>query len=78
MKDPFWNDFFAVIGIKRRVEAIYEEPVKTLSGKFGHIDVFWESKPLAVYKSARSELMKKTRREAFASRRVRNDPTEIR
>ena len=59
MKDSFWNDFFAVIGIKRRVEAIYEEPVKTLSGKFGHIDVFWESKPLAVYKSARSELMKK-------------------
>ena len=78
MKDSFWNDFFAVIGIKRRVEAIYEEPVKTLSGKFGHIDVFWESKPLAVYKSVRSELMKKTRREAFASRRVRNDPTEIR
>lgn len=36
-KDSFWNDF----GIKRRAVTPDEEPVKTLSGKFGHIDVFF-------------------------------------
>jgi len=31
-KDSFWNDFFLVFGIRRRLVATFEEPVKKLSG----------------------------------------------
>ena len=55
-KDSYWNDF----GIKRRAVTPGEGPVKTLSGKFGHIDVFFCGGTfLAKHKSARRELMKK-------------------
>ena len=30
----FWNEFFEVFGIRRRVVASFEEPVRKLSGDF--------------------------------------------
>ena len=32
-KQTFWNEFFQVFGIKRRVVASFEEPVKKISGE---------------------------------------------
>ena len=57
-KDSFWNDFFAVFGIKRKAVAAYEAPVKMLTGKYGHIDLFWKGKFLAEHKSAGQSLAK--------------------
>ena len=54
----FWNDFFAVFGIKRRTVAAYEHPVKKLTGQFGYIDLFWKGMFLAEHKSAGQSLDK--------------------
>ena len=40
-KQTFWNEFFNVFGIRRRVVASFEEPVKKISGDYGYIDLFW-------------------------------------
>src|ERR1017187_7985631 len=40
-KQSFWNEFFQVFGIKRRVVASFEEAVKKISGDYGRIDLFW-------------------------------------
>ena len=37
----FWDEFFAVFGIRRRLVASFEEPVKRISGQYGYIDLFW-------------------------------------
>ena len=37
----FWDEFFAVFGIRRRTVASFEQPVKKLSGNWGFIDLFW-------------------------------------
>jgi len=34
-RQSFWNDFFNVFGIKRRVVASFEEPVKKISDHWG-------------------------------------------
>jgi hypothetical protein len=34
-KQTFWNEFFQVFGLKRRVVASFEEPVKKISGDYG-------------------------------------------
>jgi hypothetical protein len=34
-RQTFWNEFFAVFGVKRRVVASFEEPVRKLSGQWG-------------------------------------------
>lgn len=47
----FWNEFFAVFGLKRRQVASFEEPVKKLSGTWGAIDLFWKAVLLAEHKS---------------------------
>ncbi len=54
----FWNEFFAVFGIKRRTVAAYEHPVKKLSGQYGFIDLFWKGMFLAEHKSAGESLDK--------------------
>ena len=46
-KQTFWNEFFDVFGIQRRLVASFEEPVKRISGQYGHIDLFWKSTLLA-------------------------------
>ncbi len=50
-RQTFWNEFFAVFGVKRRVVASFEEPVKKLSGTWGAIDLFWKGKLLVEHKS---------------------------
>ena len=50
-RQTFWNEFFAVFGIKRRLVASFEEPVKKLSGSWGSIDLFWPGTLLVEHKS---------------------------
>ena len=47
----FWDEFFAVFGLKRRLVAAFEEPVKKLSGTYGFIDLFWKGTLLVEHKS---------------------------
>lgn len=47
----FWDEFFAVFGLRRRTVATFEEPVKKLSGQYGFIDLFWRGKLLVEHKS---------------------------
>ena len=54
----FWDGFFTVFGIKRRVIASFEEPVKKLSGQYGYIDLFWRGMLLAEHKSGGKDLSK--------------------
>jgi hypothetical protein len=54
----FWDAFFTVFGIKRRTVASFEEPVKKLSGNWGHIDLFWPGKMLVEHKSRDKSLDK--------------------
>jgi hypothetical protein len=57
-KQTFWNEFFQVFGIKRRVVASFEEPVKKISGDYGYIDLFWPGVLLVEHKSFGQNLAK--------------------
>jgi len=57
-KQTFWNEFFQVFGIKRRVVASFEEPVKKISGDYGYIDLFLPGILLVEHKSAGQNLSK--------------------
>lgn len=57
-KQTFWNEFFNVFGIRRRVVASFEEPVKNLSGQYGYIDLFWSRILLVEHKSFGKDLGK--------------------
>jgi hypothetical protein len=57
-KQTFWNEFFEVFGIKRRLVATFEEPVKQISGNYGYIDLFWQGRLLVEHKSAGQDLGK--------------------
>ena len=48
----FYNEFFAVFGVKRRQVATLEEPVKKLGDRQGFIDLFWRGVLLVEQKSA--------------------------
>lgn len=52
----FYNDFFAIFGVKRRQVATYEQRVKLLKGKHGYIDLFWPGTLLIEQKSAGKNL----------------------
>lgn len=54
----FWNEFFEVFGIKRRMIASFEEPVKSLKKTYHFIDLFWKGHLLAEHKSAGESLEK--------------------
>jgi hypothetical protein len=54
----FWDGFFNVFGIKRRLVATFEEPVKNLKGAYGYIDLFWKKMLLAEHKSEGKDLGK--------------------
>lgn len=54
----FWDEFFAVFGIKRRTVTSFEEPVKKLSGNWGYIDLFWPGTLLVEHKSRGKSLDK--------------------
>jgi hypothetical protein len=55
-KQTFWNEFFNVFGIRRRLVASFEEPVKNLSGHYGAIDLFWKGTLLVEHKSFGKDL----------------------
>jgi hypothetical protein len=57
-KQTFWNEFFDVFGIRRRVVATFEEPVKKISGDYGYIDLFWPGVVLVEHKSLGKDLGK--------------------
>jgi hypothetical protein len=57
-KQTFWNEFFEVFGIRRRVVASFEEPVKKISGEYGYIDLFWPGTVLVEHKSLGKDLGK--------------------
>lgn len=54
----FWNNFFDVFGVKRRAVASFEEPVKSISGDWEYIDIFWPGTMLAEHKSSGKDLDK--------------------
>jgi len=54
----FWDDFFAVFGLRRRNVAAFEEPVKKLTGEWGFIDLFWPGTALVEHKSRGKDLSK--------------------
>lgn len=54
----FWDQFFNVFGLSRRLVASFEEPVKSLSGSYGFIDLFWKGRLLAEHKSRGKDLGK--------------------
>lgn len=55
-KQTFWNEFFEVFGIRRRSVATFEEPVQSIRGTYGRIDLFWRGKLLVEHKSAGEDL----------------------
>jgi hypothetical protein len=57
-KQTFWNELFDVFGIRRRVVASFEEPVKKISGDYGYIDLFWPGIVLIEHKSLGKDLGK--------------------
>jgi hypothetical protein len=57
-KQTFWNQFFDIFGIRRRVVATFEEPVRKISGEYGYIDLFWPGVVLIEHKSAGKDLGK--------------------
>ena len=57
-KQTFWNEFFDVFGIRRRVVAAFEEPVKRISGQYGWIDLFWPGTLVVEHKSLGKDLGK--------------------
>jgi len=57
-KQTFWNEFFNVFGVRRRVVASFEEPVKGISGDYGYIDLFWPKIVLVEHKSLGKDLGK--------------------
>ncbi|MBZ5698230.1 MAG: class I SAM-dependent DNA methyltransferase [Acidobacteriia bacterium] len=57
-KQTFWNEFFNVFDIRRRVVASFEEPVKKISGEYGYIDLFWRGIVLIEHKSLGKDLGK--------------------
>ena len=52
----FWNEFFDVFGVRRRLVATFEEPVKNLQGDHEFIDLFWPGKLIAEHKSRGRDL----------------------
>ena len=64
-KQTFWNEFFDVFGIRRRVVASFEEPVQKISGDYGFIDLFWPGTLLVEHKS-RGGNLGKAESQAFA------------
>ena len=54
----FWDEFFAVFGIRRRLVATFEEPVKNIRGQYSFIDLFWPGMVLVEHKSFGKDLGK--------------------
>ena len=57
-KQTFWNEFFEVFGLRRKLVASFEEPVKRITGDRGFIDLFWPGVLLVEHKSFGGDLGK--------------------
>lgn len=55
-KQTFWNEFFEIFGISRKLVASFEVPVQRLRGTYGFIDLLWNGKVLIEHKSAGASL----------------------
>jgi len=55
-KQTFWNDFFEVFGLSRRLVATFEQPIRKATGSTGFIDLFWPKTLLVEHKSAGESL----------------------
>jgi hypothetical protein len=73
-KQTFWNEFFQVFGIRRRVVASFEEAVKKISGDYGRIDLFWPGILLVEHKSFGEDLHKAETQGFGYIRDLANDP----
>ena len=51
-RQTFWNEFFEVFGVSRRMVASFEEPVSRMRGTTGFIDLLWPGKVLVEHKTA--------------------------
>src|SRR5438445_13454716 len=76
-KQTFWNEFFQVFGIKRRVVASFEEPVKKISGDYGYIDLFWPGVLLVEHKSLGQNLGKAESQAFEYVRELANDKRRV-
>jgi hypothetical protein len=61
----FWDEFFSVFGMRRRLLATFEEPVRKINGQYGYIDLFWRGVMLAEHKS-RGLRLDKAESQAFS------------
>ncbi len=61
----FWDEFFSVFGVRRRLLATFEEPVRKINGQYGYIDLFWRGVMLAEHKS-RGKSLDKAESQAFS------------
>ena len=61
----FWDEFFGVFGVRRRLLATFEEPVRKINGQYGYIDLFWRGVMLAEHKS-RGKSLDKAESQAFS------------
>jgi hypothetical protein len=57
-KQTFWNELFAVFGVRRRTVASFEEPVKKITGDHSFIDLFWAGTLIVEHKSFGQDLSK--------------------
>jgi hypothetical protein len=60
----FWDEFFAVFGMRRRTVASFEHPVLSIRGTYGFIDLFWPGMMLVEHKS-RGQSLDKAELQAF-------------
>ena len=54
----FYNDFFEILGVRRRTVADYERRVKLLDNKQDFMDLFWPRVLLVEQKSATLQAMR--------------------
>ena len=58
LAQSFWLDFFEAFGMRKELVRSFEVPVKTLSGAWGYIDLFWKRTLLVEHKSPGKNLTK--------------------
>lgn len=55
-KQVFWNEFFAIFGIRSSKVGVFEERAKTIKGNTGFIDYFWPGTLIIEHKSKGEKL----------------------
>ena len=75
----FWDEFFEVLGIKRRKVATFEKAVKKINDKDGYIDLLWKGTLLIEHKSRGKNLTKafKQAKDYFPGLKADEEPRYI-